>query len=115
MKRIQRRVSIVRFHTKLNPLGQDAEENGTWLGISKTGKLACLLNIRTAEQDNNKSQLMKSRGELVTNFLRSPASLTGWTYCNNLLHEPNFSMFSNYNGFNLVTVDLKTKTEAENR
>jgi uncharacterized protein with NRDE domain len=81
-------------------IGQDCQEGGTWLGISKTGKLAVLLNILSKAPVPK----LKSRGGLVTGFLRSDPALRGWTYCNNL-HQVDIR--KNYGLFNLITIDLQ--------
>ncbi|KAK9448852.1 NRDE protein-domain-containing protein [Limtongia smithiae] len=43
------------------------EEHGTWIGISKTGRLAILVNFRESTRDDNISPI--SRGALVKGFL----------------------------------------------
>ncbi|MGJ9381976.1 NRDE family protein [Salipaludibacillus sp. CF4.18] len=53
-----------------NPLmlaGKDLEKGGTWLGISKEGKLAALTNYRELDV----KQYAHSRGQLVTSFINS--------------------------------------------
>ncbi|MDR5658984.1 NRDE family protein [Serpentinicella sp. ANB-PHB4] len=48
--------------------GRDLEKNGTWLGITKEGRFAALTNFR----DPNKVLInSRSRGELVSSFLKS--------------------------------------------
>ncbi|KAF8443171.1 NRDE protein-domain-containing protein [Boletus edulis BED1] len=50
--------------------GIDVQAGGTWLGLSRTGKLALLTNI--TEQLN--TTFASSRGSLVSSFLTSPPS-----------------------------------------
>ncbi|QKS71152.1 NRDE family protein [Paenalkalicoccus suaedae] len=47
--------------------GQDLDMLGTWLGMTKSGKLATLTNVRREEAQ---SSFPHSRGELVTSYLR---------------------------------------------
>lgn len=81
--------------------GRDQEkgrEGGTWLAVSKRGRVASLLNILQGANvvDPNK----KGRGFLVVDFLES--SVDGTTYINQLIKEKD-----DYNGFLLVTLDIK--------
>lgn len=81
--------------------GRDQEkgrEGGTWLAVSKTGRIATLLNIlqRTDVIDATK----KGRGFLVVDFVRS--SQDGQTYLNKLMKER-----TEYNGFLLITLETK--------
>ncbi|MGB4360081.1 MAG: NRDE family protein, partial [Rhodoferax sp.] len=51
--------------------GRDLQAGGTWLGISRTGRLAALTNHRDlAKQRDN----APSRGELVSGFLQTDSS-----------------------------------------
>lgn len=55
--------------------GKDLEANGTWLGISRQGKLAALTNCHDLpdeppEQLYEKPSHKRSRGELVINYFR---------------------------------------------
>lgn len=84
-------------------------EGGTWLGMTKTGRLSVLLNI-TSKPPSTK---VKSRGELVTGFLRADPALRGWTYCNNLHQDVALDIRNSYGLFNLLTMDLcSRKTES---
>ncbi|MGC8602873.1 MAG: NRDE family protein [Desulfomonilaceae bacterium] len=47
--------------------GRDLKHGGTWLGISKTGRIAALTNFRNPS--NRKSHAL-SRGQLVSDFLK---------------------------------------------
>lgn len=85
--------------------GQDLEELGTWLGISKNGKLAMLLNIMGSigSSKTDTATTNVSRGSLVTGFLRSPPGLPGCTYLKNLCH---LDISGVYKPFHLITIDL---------
>lgn len=76
--------------------GRDLQGGGTWLGISKTGRLAAVTNYRDSAHQN---PVARSRGLLVTNFLndgRSPE-----TCFKNLMKSEEI-----YTGFNLVAGDM---------
>lgn len=83
--------------------GRDLEPGkagGTWLALSKTGKIGVLLNILTDDPAGEPGKL--GRGFLVNDYLNG--NLDGFEYCNNLYKNANL-----YNPFNLVTIDLKKK------
>src|SRR5690625_7641886 len=46
--------------------GRDLESYGTWMGISKSGKIAALTNYRDPELENNNKT---SRGDIVADYL----------------------------------------------
>ena len=77
--------------------GQDLEQGGTWLGITKSGRFAAVTNVREFYQIDTKENFL-SRGDLVKNFLNS--SLPPEEYVQKV--EAN-----KYMGFNLVVSDLK--------
>ena len=77
--------------------GQDLEQGGTWLGITKSGRFAAVTNVREFYQTDTKENFL-SRGDLVKNFLNS--SLSPKEYVQKV--EAN-----KYMGFNLVVSDLK--------
>ncbi|XP_038055341.1 transport and Golgi organization protein 2 homolog isoform X1 [Patiria miniata] len=82
--------------------GQDmfvGKEGGTWLGMSRSGRLAMLLNILQPEGINRDA---KGRGFLVSDFLEG--SMDGQTYLQGIAKE-----CDSYNGFNLITVELGNK------
>ena len=85
--------------------GKDLRAGGTWLGVTRTGRLAALTNYRDAPGAGKASQLpagapseVPSRGELVTEFLQSdqPASV----FLQRLA-----SRAQRYNPFNLLVFD----------
>jgi uncharacterized protein with NRDE domain len=51
--------------------GRDMQAGGTWLGMTRQGRIAAVTNFH---EDTIHPQPPKSRGELVTGFLRSDAS-----------------------------------------
>jgi len=76
--------------------GRDLAGGGTWLGVSRTGRIAAVTNYRDpAHQDPD----ARSRGLLITRFLEggTPADV----YFKNLMDAG-----ENYNGFNLVAGDM---------
>ncbi|KAM9526801.1 transport and Golgi organization protein 2 homolog [Guaruba guarouba] len=76
---------------------EEGKEGGTWLGISKKGKLAALTNYMQPKTDQN----AKGRGALVTNFLTG--DLDSYAYLKKVSVEGHL-----YNGFNLLAADLNT-------
>jgi uncharacterized protein with NRDE domain len=72
--------------------GQDLQQKGTWLGITKNGRFAALTNYRSPEH-MKKGTL--SRGEIVTNFLANDLSPEG--YLQDLKARKN-----DYVGFNVL-------------
>ncbi|XP_071959556.1 transport and Golgi organization protein 2 homolog [Antedon mediterranea] len=75
------------------------KEGGTWLGVSKKGKVACLLNIREpANSGWVTNKKLFGRGSLVTNFL------TNDTDCTSYLRQLSGS---DYNEFNLILMDFR--------
>lgn len=72
--------------------GRDEQQGGTWLGVTKTGKLAVVTNFRGPGENTAKP---KSRGHLITNYLNGSSSPQ--SYCENLSSED-----SNYAGYNLI-------------
>lgn len=51
--------------------GRDLEKMGTWMGVTKQGRFAALTNYRG---DDVKTDYRKSRGELVSEFLKGNCS-----------------------------------------
>lgn len=78
--------------------GKDLTANGTWLGITKSGRFAALTNYRDpANIDAN----APSRGQLTRDFLES--DIHPEEYLNNIKADK-----SQYNGFNLLVGDHDT-------
>jgi len=72
--------------------GRDEEAGGTWLGITRRGRIAMLTNVRAPTERNPHAP---SRGLLVLSALQSPQTLGNWV---GQAAERN-AMF---NGFNLL-------------
>jgi uncharacterized protein with NRDE domain len=86
--------------------GRDLEQGGTWLGITRSGRVAAVTNFRDGLAA--KSSSARSRGELVSDFLRG--SLPGADYIEKIGRETRF-----YNGFNLIAGDLHALHYLSNR
>ena len=74
--------------------GRDLEAQGTWMGVSRTGKFAAVTNFRGAHEP----RAAESRGALVVRFLEngeSPAE-----YVKQILENAGA-----YSGFNLLAAD----------
>jgi len=72
--------------------GRDLEAGGTWLGVTKTGRISLITNYRDPKNINPKAP---SRGQLVSDYLASRVSPE--LYLKNL--EPKAKT---YNGYNLL-------------
>ena len=72
--------------------GRDDVAGGTWLGIARSGAWAALTNFRESGSDRPDA---KTRGELVTSFLREQQSPT--QFIKDLQRSR-----QDYNGFNLL-------------
>jgi uncharacterized protein with NRDE domain len=85
--------------------GRDLEMGGTWLGIARNGRIAAITNFRDANAEKNSQ---RTRGELVSNFLRGsqgPAE-----FANRVKRDGH-----NYNGFNLLLGDVDELYYVSNR
>lgn len=76
--------------------GRDLQEQGTWLGVTKDGRLAALTNYREPGAVNPKAV---SRGLLVSDYLVS--GLPAASYLKRIMRSG-----TSYNGFNLVAGHL---------
>jgi uncharacterized protein with NRDE domain len=76
--------------------GKDLEARGTWMGITKKGKLAALTNYRGNEPHKKNAP---SRGALVSQYLLS--NISGREYLEELMAKSD-----QYNGFNLILGDM---------
>lgn len=81
--------------------GRDLESQGTWLGITRGGRVAFLTNHRSAAERN---PYVRSRGHLVADYLRG--SVSAPDYLTELLPR-----LGRYNGFNLVVGQLLDSVE----
>ena len=77
--------------------GRDLEAGGTWLGVTNEGRLAAVTNYR----DPGAPKGTRSRGELVTGFLRSPLDAP-------LFFEALAGCSSDYGPFNLLAGDASS-------
>ncbi|KAK8753866.1 hypothetical protein OTU49_000438 [Cherax quadricarinatus] len=75
---------------------EEGKEGGTWLGVSETGKISCLLNIFQPSGQFKKDGA--SRGFLVVKYLQAEQS--GAEYLEHII-KSNLV----YNPFNLLTMD----------
>jgi uncharacterized protein with NRDE domain len=75
--------------------GKDLQAGGTWLGVSRSGRLAALTNYRTAEPARADAP---SRGELVAGFLASQANAQDFL-------QTLITRCRDYNPFNLLVYD----------
>ena len=75
--------------------GKDMQGGGTWLGVSRSGRLAALTNYRSTQPLRTDTP---SRGELVAAFLHG--DLDAPTYLEQLAQH-----CSDYNPFNLLVFD----------
>ncbi len=77
--------------------GRDLKDKGTWLGVSKQGRIALLTNYRSPDSnDPNK----KSRGALVVDFLKNP--IAPHNYIEVLKNTKTL-----YNGYNLIFGEIR--------
>jgi uncharacterized protein with NRDE domain len=79
--------------------GRDLVSGGTWLGVSESGRLAVVTNIRTGEPPD---PAKASRGGLVADYLRGHS-------------QPALAALDQYNPFSLITVGPDGATLSANR
>lgn len=75
--------------------GRDLEAQGTWLGVSRSGRFAAVTNYRGGRDADAK----ESRGALVTGFLMDARSAASYVSEKSKVRE-------SYSGFNLLAADL---------
>lgn len=85
--------------------GRDLKSGGTWLGISRTGRIAALTNFR---DPRNVRDNAPSRGGLVSDFLRG--NMPSAEYLQILRQRS-----QDYNGFNLLFGDQENLFVYSNR
>jgi uncharacterized protein with NRDE domain len=73
--------------------GRDLEAGGTWFGLTRTGRLALVTNVREPGRQRADAP---SRGALVVNWLSASDDALGFAQ----------RLDEGYNGFNLITADL---------
>ncbi len=79
--------------------GRDLEGGGSWLGVTRTGRLAAITNYRNLAEVSGVGVDKRSRGLLVSDFLTGNAAPA--QYLEQLAQQP-----ENYRGFNLLVGDL---------
>jgi len=85
--------------------GRDLEAGGTWMGISRSGRFAALTNYRDPA---HRAPGARSRGLLVSGFLRSGAPALAWL-------EEVAGEGDRYDGFSLLVHDGDTLAFYSNR
>ena len=86
--------------------GRDETAGGTWLGVSKTGRVAVLTNYAddvTGTVAETTGLPMPSRGTLVSEFLSSANTDAPTAFLQKLT-----SSLNQFNGFNLIAGDLRS-------
>ena len=83
--------------------GRDLQAGGTWLGVHREGRFATVTNFRDAQVRSSK---LRSRGHLVTDFLRGQQG--PMEYLQSI--DPD-----NYAGFSLLLTDGSTLAYLSNR
>ena len=84
--------------------GKDLQQQGTWLGVTQTGRFAAVTNYRKPD----KTEYPLSRGALTANFLNSECSPE--QYMDNVQGDNN-----QYAGFNLLVGDRESLFYYSNR
>ena len=85
--------------------GKDLQAGGTWLGVSRNGRLAALTNFRAAVRD---AEVRPSRGALVADFLQG--KMDAGSYLEAIARKA-----ADYNPFNLLVFDGKQLLGLESR
>ena len=85
--------------------GQDLQAGGTWLGVSRSGRMAALTNYRMAMKD---TAIKPSRGGLVAGFLQG--DMDAADYLGRLAGQAD-----SYNPFNLLLFDGQRLMGLESR
>ncbi|MBM7094581.1 NRDE family protein [Bacillus sp. H-16] len=85
--------------------GKDLKKGGTWLGVSETGCLGALTNVRERQE----REARHSRGELIVNFLRRKDT-DACTFVKQVSKDGGL-----YDGFNLLVGTPDTLCYGSNR
>jgi uncharacterized protein with NRDE domain len=85
--------------------GRDLEKGGTWLGVTRSGRLAAVTNYRDGAAARSAS---RSRGELTADFLRGTDGPRDYL-------EQVAARASDYGGFTLIVSDLQRMYWMSNR
>lgn len=86
------------------------KEQGTWLGITKTGNFAVLTNFREDEDPNRPLQGLKSRGGMVTAWLTAPDDESTEEFVKRMLDGDGVQ---GVGGFSLVCGKLRRRKDKE--
>ena len=78
--------------------GRDEEAGGTWLGITRSGRMALLTNVRAPSERNPHAP---SRGAIALGALQSAQPVGEWL-------RGQAPRMNAYNGFNLLAAELMT-------
>ncbi|CAL8115808.1 unnamed protein product [Orchesella dallaii] len=79
---------------------QKGREGGTWLAMSKSGRIGALLNVLQSAESLSTASQRRGRGFLVNDFLLNP-SVDAMQYLSKI-----YNSASEYNPFSLLTVDV---------
>jgi uncharacterized protein with NRDE domain len=85
--------------------GRDLKEGGTWLGLTRSGRIAAITNYRDPRSERKDAP---SRGGLVSGFLRGAMAVEDYLA---FLRREGVA----YNGFNLIFGDMKRLCWFSNR
>jgi uncharacterized protein with NRDE domain len=85
--------------------GRDLKANGTWLGVTRTGRIAAITNYREGGDPIEKAP---SRGDLIRNYLTTDSDPS--LYLNEVR-----KIGHTYNGFNLIAGDANGLFYISNR
>lgn len=80
--------------------GKDMKESGTWLGITKSGRIACITNYRDMKNRQERTDAT-SRGKLVVQYLKEETTPNDF-----MKHFLGPDDACKYNGFNLLLGQL---------
>jgi len=86
--------------------GRDLREHGTWLGLSRRGRMAAVTNVREPQEGGRR--FARSRGALTTEFLLGQSSATA--HVQTLMRDAH-----QFGGFNLLLWDGVELVYASNR
>lgn len=68
----KRPTSSVQLHDNIvSPFDLAKSSHGSWIGVTKTGRIGVLVNYQESKTDDSKNNLKFSRGSLVKDFLES--------------------------------------------
>lgn len=80
---------------------EEGREGGTWLALSKTGKLGIILNLNGEKRPSDLPG--KGRGNLISNYVKS--DVTTKAYLDDL-HLENINGYP-YNPYSLLLIEMQ--------